>query len=176
MKTSNVYKAYDVFRAVAEKADKRRGVLVIGPKDCALLSKGIRVAVDSVPYPGFGCSLPKGVSHKLDGSQVVIHYEACTRPDARQIAQAQYATKVLGRDRQDYHGTLVDAFFHKDKLYVLLAGVLERDRDDNRHGVNFRMMNLDDGSAEKVEILEPAVRIVAKNPLGKGKLKRGVKI
>jgi hypothetical protein len=142
-------------------------------------AKGFRtVAVDSVPFPGFGHQLPKGVTHKLDGSNVLLSYKAFHKPTQEAIAQAQYATVTLKIDRRRYTGRLIDVFHHKGTLYCLLGGVLERDRGSNRHGYNFRTFNLDDGNllaawVEEVQAqLKTKRKLVVKGKLGTGKTRR----
>lgn len=100
------------------------------------------VAVDEVAFPGFGNKLVRGVKHQMDGSRVTFWYTAMHKPTQKQIDKARYAIKVLRIPRKRYTGTLIDVFRHRESLYILLGGVLERDREDP---VNFRMFNLDDG-------------------------------
>jgi hypothetical protein len=140
----NIGRAYDLFSRIADHAKRRRGKIKLIPYTGALKMRD--VAVDDVAYPGFGKKLGARSKHALNGSRVTLWYKAAHKPTASQIAKAEYATKTLRIPRQRYTGTLVDVFRHKGTLYTLLAGVLERDREAGKHAVNFRMMNLDDGT------------------------------
>ena len=146
-------RVYDLFQRLAVHALSRRGVITLKPYTGAKRLR--KVAVDDVPYPGFGHCLPKGMSHKMNGSLVTLWYRAGLKATKEQIQKAENATKILGIPKTRYTGRLVDVFYHKGTIYALLAGVLERDRDHNRHRRNFRMMNLDDGTLDSAYVSEP---------------------
>jgi hypothetical protein len=163
---------YDLFSRIQSAIQQRgRGILRMIPyTGCRTIRS---VGVDSVAYPGFGKRLPSGTTHKLDGSQCTLWYKAVHKATDEQIEKAKYAVDVLKVSRQRYTGNLVDVFTHKGTLYVLLAGVLERDREDNKHKVNFRLFNLDDGTVYAAYIQEKvqaqAVKAAAPKAVKKNK-------
>lgn len=138
----NVSRVYDLFRRLEAARDRRPSIKLIPYTGAKELKT---IGLDTVAYPGFGKRLAPGQTHKMDGSKVTLWYKAMHKPTKEQIDKASYAVDVLKMPRRRYTGTLVDVFESKGTLYCLLAGVLERDREKNRHHMNFRMMNLDDG-------------------------------
>jgi hypothetical protein len=131
------------------------------------------IGLDAVKYPGFGKKLPAGLTHKMDGSKATFWYKAAHKPTQDQIDKAAFAVNVLKIPRRRYTGTLVDVFTNKGTLYALLAGVLERDREQSKSQINYRMFNLDDGdlyaayieqvaAPVKVSAVKKAVKALAK--------------
>lgn len=153
----NPNRVYDLFQRLAGARSNRPAVRLY-PYTGAGNKKTI--GLDTVEYPGFGKRLPTGVTHRLDGSTVTLWYKAAHAPTAEQIKKAEYATKVLKIHRQRYTGKLVDVFLHKGTLYVLLAGVLERDREGGKHHCNFRHFNLEDGQVYVAMIDEVKVNAI----------------
>jgi hypothetical protein len=180
IRLKNKNRVYDLFYRIAEAVKRTAGTRKIDNTIRLLPYTGAaklrRIAVDTTAYPGFGHSLNKGESHKLNGSKVTLWYKACHAPTAEQIAKASYAVKTLGIPRQRYTGTLIDVFIHKGTLYSLLGGVLERDREKGKHQFNFRMFNLDDGELYCAVVEEvagkSAIKAIAK---AMGKKSKGVK-
>lgn len=158
----NSGRVYEMFTRIAAAAKNRRGVIRLMPYAGSKLRS---IEVDDLSYPGFGNRLPAGLSHKLNGSMVTLWYKAQHKATKAQIAKAKYATTVLKIPRNRYTGTLIDVFLHRGTLYCLLAGVLERDREAGKHNVNYRMMNLDDGTVFAAFISEPTQKIMSKGLL-----------
>jgi len=160
VKTRLTYgRVYDLFYRLLMAG--KRGAFYVKPYTDSKTFR--KFALDDVPYPGFGNKLVdsrgKPKTHKKNGSKVTFEeYDACNEPTDEQIAKAHYATEILGIPRKRYTGILIDAFLHKGTLYVLLGGVLERDREGNRHEMNFRMFNLDDGNLKALDINEVGPR------------------
>ena len=142
MRLRNATRVYDFFQRLCNERDERPAVKLV-PYSGAAAKRTF--GLDSVAYPGFGKRLAPGQVHKMDGSTVTLWYKAAHKPTAEQIQKASYAVNVLKIHRQRYTGRLVDVFQHKGTLYVLLAGVMERDREGGKHQMNFRHFNLEDG-------------------------------
>jgi hypothetical protein len=175
IRTSSTSHIYEMFTQLALLGRKKRGALTFVPHGG--LSTKRTLGVDSVAYPGFGKKLATGATHSMDGSKVVLYYRAAHKPTAAQIAKADYAVNTLKIDRRRYTGTLVDVFISKGTLYLLLAGVLERDREQKtKHQMNFRMMNLEDGEVYKAFIEEVAARKLKARLPAAGSIRQRTKV
>lgn len=175
IRTSNTSHIYEMFTQLALLGTKRRGGLTFVPH--AGLATKRTIGLDSVAYPGFGKKLAPGATHSMDGSKVVLYYRAAHKPTAVQIAKADYAVNTLKIDRRRYTGTLVDVFVSRGTLYLLLAGVLERDREQkSKQKMNFRMFNLEDGEVYKAFIEEVAARKLKARKPARGSVRRRAKV
>ena len=116
--------------------------------------------LDKVKYPGFGNGLANGKMHSFTGSAIKVIYKAKNPPTKEQIKKAEYATKILKINRQQYTGWLLSVFRHKGKLYMIAWAILERDRENNKFKRNFRIFNISEGEVKRLEIEERVGRMM----------------
>ena len=142
--------AYRLYFAISNCRKQGKYIATFVPYDGA--KKHRSVAVDAVPYPGFGKKLPRGVNHMRTGALLQVTYKCMHEPTEEQKRQAERAVRWQKIPRKRLTGRLVDVFLHKGSLYWLLMDVQERDADRNRKYINYRLLNLDGGDLQMAAI------------------------